>query len=37
MSSKTKNWNKKPEQAGFEYGPSRAIREWRRTNTLRKR
>ena len=26
MSSRTKNWNKKPGDAGFEYGPNK---EWR--------
>ena len=30
MSSKTKNWNKKPGQAGFEYGPNKDERQWRK-------
>ena len=37
MSSKTKNWNKKPGQAGFEYGPSKDYREWRRKNHAAKK
>lgn len=37
MSSKTKNWNKKPGQAGFEYGPNRATREWRRKDRAAKK
>lgn len=32
MSSKTKNWNKKPGQAGFEYGPQKDEREQRRND-----
>lgn len=37
MSSKTKNWNKKPGQAGFEYGPSKDHREWLRKDHAAKK
>ena len=37
MSSKTKNLNKKPGQAGFEYGPNKDDREWRRKNRAAKK
>ena len=37
MSSKTKNWNKKPGRAGFEYGPNKNESEWRRTNHATKK
>ena len=30
MSSRTKNWNKKPGQPGFEYGPAKQERKYRR-------
>ena len=37
MSSKTKNWNKKPGQAGFEYGPVKYQRERRRKDHAAKK